>query len=149
MQLVTSSPQGHQLMPTMTFPGHFASLAKISEFVARGAQEAGLDDRAAYEVQLAVDEACANIIDHAYGGESKGKIECTYEVINKGLKVILRDRGQSFDPDGVETPDFRKKSLEELPSRGAGMTILRKAVDEVTFDFSPDEGNTLVLIKRK
>jgi serine/threonine-protein kinase RsbW len=50
---------------SQTFPGRFDSLTVISEFVTRAAQAAGLDTRAVCAVQLAVDEACSNIIEHA------------------------------------------------------------------------------------
>ena len=74
---------------TLTFPGRFEGLAAISEFVTRAAMDAGLDARAIYAVQLAVDEACSNIIEHAYGGEGRGNIECTCRVNDMGLTIIL------------------------------------------------------------
>ena len=51
---------------TSTFPGTFDSLSAIGEFVTRAAKAAGLDVRAVYEVAMAVDEACSNIIEHGY-----------------------------------------------------------------------------------
>ena len=56
-------------MKSATFPGRFKSLAKISKFVIEAAKKAGLDDKAIYAVELAVDEAASNIIEHAYGGD--------------------------------------------------------------------------------
>ena len=53
-------------MKIATFSGNFANLGNIRNFYAKAAVEAGLDDKSIYEVQLAVDEAASNIIDHAY-----------------------------------------------------------------------------------
>ena len=58
------------------FPGRFSSLAKIGRLVRQAAKEAGLNDKSAYDVELAVDEACTNIIEHGYGGEGKGRSWC-------------------------------------------------------------------------
>ena len=76
-------------MPTQTYPGRYASLAKISEFVAKSAAKAGFDNKEVYAVKLAVDEACTNIIEHGYGGEGKGKIRCTCDVTSGQIKITL------------------------------------------------------------
>ncbi len=135
-------------MPTQTYPGRYASLAKISEFVAKSAAKAGFDNKEVYAVKLAVDEACTNIIEHGYGGEGKGKIRCTCDVTSGQIKITLRDWGKSFDPDHVPEPDF-DVPLEDLQSRGAGLFFMRKMMDEVHFDFHKRKGNILVMIKRK
>lgn len=133
---------------TLTFPGRFDSLAAIGEFVTRAAEAANLNARARYAVQVAVDEACSNIIEHAYGGEGRGDVECTCRVNEDGLTVILRDLGQPFDPTGVPEPDL-EASLEDRNTGGLGLYFVRKLMDEVRFEFRPDVGNVLTMVKRK
>jgi anti-sigma regulatory factor (Ser/Thr protein kinase) len=135
-------------MPTKTFPGRYTSLAEISEFVARGAQDAGFDSKDVYAVKLAVDEACTNIIEHGYGGEGIGKIECTYNYDSEGLTIKLRDWGKAFDPKDVPEPNY-EVSLEELQPRGAGLYLMRKLMDDVQFHFNAKKGNVLVLLKQR
>jgi serine/threonine-protein kinase RsbW len=135
-------------METVIFPGRLGEVARICEFASAMAQKAGLDDMAVYSVELAVDEACTNIIEHAYGGDGKGDIECTCQVLEDGIKVILKDRGRAFNPDNVPVPN-PKARLKEVKARGAGLFLIRKLMDEVQFDFSKEEGNRLTLIKRK
>ncbi len=60
-------------MRTAKFPARYDSLESIGELSTQAATEAGFDANAAYEVQLAVDEAATNIIEHAYGGEGQGR----------------------------------------------------------------------------
>jgi serine/threonine-protein kinase RsbW len=133
-------------MPTKTFPGRYDNLAKIRRFVSRCARQAGLDEKAVYAVKLAVDEACSNIIEHAYGGEDKGDIKCTCQISEGALTIILRDEGRSFDPEKV--PEPRKDvPLKKIKPRGAGLYLIRQLMDEVVFDFSEGEGNTLSLVK--
>jgi serine/threonine-protein kinase RsbW len=133
---------------TSTFPGRFDSLTVIGEFVRRAAKEAGLDPRAAYAVQVAVDEACTNIIEHAYGGEGRGEVECTCRIEDECLTVILRDHGQPFDPDSVAEPDVGAP-LEDRSRSGLGVYLMRRLMDEVSFELSPDSGNILTMVKRK
>jgi len=133
---------------TFTFPGRFDSLAAIGEFVACAAEDAGLDARAIYAVQVAVDEACTNIIEYAYGGEGRGEIECTCRINKEGLTVILRDDGCSFDPDCVSEPDL-DACLVDREVGGLGLYFMRQLMDEVSFEFEEDAGNVLTMVKRK
>jgi serine/threonine-protein kinase RsbW len=133
---------------THNFAGRYDSLAAIGDFVAKAAEAAGLDRRAVHAVELAVDEACSNIIDHAYGGEGRGDIEVTYRTNGDGLTVILRDYGEAFDLDRVPQPDLQA-SLDERNGGGLGLHFIRELMDEVRFEFTQDSGNVLTMIKRK
>lgn len=135
-------------MATEKFPGRFESLAGIRKFVSEAAEEAGFDDKEIYAVELAVDEACTNIIEHAYGGEGKGEIICICNDINNGIEIILRDDGKQFDPADVKPPDFSVE-LEKLKPRGAGIFLIRNMMDDVDFKFSRESGNELRMVKRK
>lgn len=131
---------------TATFPARFENLARISEFVTQVAVAAGLDERAIYEVELAVDEACSNIIEHAYGGESRGDIDCTCRADQKGLTVILRDQGRAFDPADIPEPDVCAP-LQERDAGGLGLYFMFRLMDEVSFEFETGSGNVLTMVK--
>jgi serine/threonine-protein kinase RsbW len=135
-------------MQTATFPGRYESLQAISDFIKRAAKEAGLDREATYAVELAVDEACSNIIDHAYAGENKGEIECTCTPAPDALTITLRDRGRPFDPTGAPLPKV-KGPLYRLKRRGVGVYLIRNMVDELKYEATADRGNLLTLVKKK
>jgi serine/threonine-protein kinase RsbW len=135
-------------MITRNFPGNFKSLAPISDFVVGEAEAAGFSPNDVYAIQTAVDEACANIIDHAYGGEDIGDIQISIRTLENGLQIILRDNGEPFNPDEVPEPDT-SSPLEIRKERGLGVFFMRKLMDEVKFCFSSQRGNTLTLIKYK
>jgi len=135
-------------MPTKFFTGDYSSLAPISEFIAQIAEDEGFSNSDVYAIKLAVDEACTNIIEHAYGGEGKGDIQCTCDSDKDKLTVTLRDWGKTFDPNYVPSPDF-DVPLEELKIRGAGLFFMRKSMDEIRFKFDPKQGNSLVMVKHK
>lgn len=134
-------------MAKKIFPGRFESLQHISDFVAGIARESGLDDSAVYAVQLAVDEAATNIIEHAYGGEGDEIIECICERVPEGLQVILVDHGRVFDPDEVPEPDT-EAPLDEVKPRGLGLFFMRRMMDDVKFDFSKRSGNRVIMLKK-
>jgi len=136
------------LTQTRIFSGQFDSLVEISEFVTRAAGDVGLSDESVYAVEMAVDEACTNIIEHAYGGEGRGDIECTCQINGNKLTVTLQDRGRSFDPSSVPEPDVNA-ALEDRQEGGLGLYLMHRLMDEVHFEFTPDSGNVLTMVKRK
>ena len=135
-------------MNTVTFPGRYDSLASISDFVEEAAKQTGLDHHATYAVQLAVDEACCNIIDHAYGGEGIGDIQCTVKVGKDALTVILVDRGQPYAPEKVVQPKLNVP-ISKVKSRGVGLYLMRKMMDKVSYQSTPDATNILTMVKRR
>ncbi len=135
-------------MDTAKFPGSYESLEKISDFVGKAAQEAGLDQQDVYAVQLAVDEACCNIIEHAYGGEGIGDLQCTVRVGQGELTVILRDKGRPYRPKAIRSPRLNLP-LARLKPRGVGLFLIQKMMDQVTYETSPESGNVLTMVKRR
>ncbi|MBN1955138.1 MAG: ATP-binding protein [Anaerolineae bacterium] len=133
---------------TRVFPARFDVLAAVSEFVVQAAASAGLDESAAYAVQMAVDEAFTNIVEHAYGGEDRGDVECTCRAGPEGLTVILRDFGQAFCPECVPEPNL-SACIEERQPGGLGLYFIRQLMDEVHFEFTSDSGNVLTMVKLK
>jgi len=131
-----------------TFPAKYSSLDDIRTFVAQAAQKAALTDKAIYAVQMAVDEACTNIIEHAYGGESDEEIEITCEIKKNSLTLTLRDKGQPFDMDSVSSPDLNLP-LAERQVGGLGIHLIRNLMDGIAYESSKEAGNTLILTKEK
>lgn len=133
-------------MITMAFPGRFSSLDAIRNFYVRAAEQAGLDKDSIADIELAVDEAASNIIDHAYGGEGKGEIECSYRVIAEGLEMILHDHGKPFDPKAVVEPDLASDVCCREPG-GLGLHFMKSLMDSVDFSFNGHGGNLLTMTK--
>lgn len=133
---------------TRVYPGNFKSLKPISEFIIEIAEHLGFSSSEVYAIQTAVDEACSNIIDHAYGGENIGNIKIRVVETKKSLRIMLFDQGKPFDPDDIPDPDIHSP-LEVRRERGLGVFFMRKLMDKVDFDFSSTEGNKLTLVKYK
>lgn len=135
-------------MTTRTFPGNFKSLEPISNYVIHEAQQMGFSPEDIYAIQTAVDEACSNIIDHAYQGENKGEIQIRIFEIDNGLQITLHDFGRPFDPGEIDEPDLISP-LEIRKERGLGIFFIRQLMDKVIYNFTASKGNKLTLIKFK
>ena len=130
----------------LTVDGRLENLSTIADFVVKAAQASGLDEKAIFEVQLAVDEACTNVIEHSYRGEDKGEIALRCERAEGGFVVTIRDHGQPFNPEDVPLPDL-KCGLDKRQHGGLGLYFMRLLMDEVRFHFDT-EGNELTMVKR-
>ncbi len=122
-----------------------SQLARIRRFVAETARDLGLNDDTICDLQLAVDEACTNIVQHAYAGLG-GEIEITIERVEGGIRAILRDWGAQFDPGVVPLPDVTAP-LELRPPGGMGLFFMQEVMDRVEFRFEGEKGSTLIMEK--
>ena len=123
------------------------NVPRAIECVTEWAEKAGFDERALYELQLAIDEACANVVDHAYPGSDPGDIEVSCRLDDKLLTIQVRDWGPGFDLAGVEDPDL-EAPLEERSLGGLGLFLVRQVMDVVQFRSDPEKGNELMMSKR-
>ena len=98
-----------------------------------------------YDIQLAVDEACANIITHSYENMDPGSIILDLELNPDCLRVSLTDFGQSFDPGNVPDPDFFAL-IEGRTEGGFGVYFIKKLVDSMEYT-ATENGNTMTLTK--
>ena len=108
----------------------------------------GFDETCAGGIVLAVDEALANIIEHAYDGRQDQPIEVTLTPrmtagVATGLEVGLRDFGRVVDPCVI-----RGRPLEDVRPGGLGVHIMRSCMDEVEY-IHPQEGGTLLRMGKR
>ncbi len=122
------------------------NLFVISNFITEAMEQLGVDPATTSKVQLAVDEACTNIIQHAYSGQ-KGVIILICELADDDLIVTIRDRGKPFVPSSVPSPDV-EADLDRRKTGGLGIYFMRKMMDEVSYAFDAEKGNELIMRKR-
>ncbi|HNS01529.1 MAG TPA: ATP-binding protein [Anaerolineae bacterium] len=123
------------------------ALPQVIGFVRQASMQAGLPESAIFACELATDEACTNIIDHAYAGRDDGVIRVACWSDADEFVVQLHDQGAAFDPAAVREPPLTE-DLAGRPLGGLGLHFMRSLMDEVRFDFDPVTGNTLTMVKR-
>jgi len=113
-------------------PGLTGRLEEIRTFVSGIARQSGFVEEEVNKIELAVDEACSNVIEHAYGEERPGDIDVAVRADRNRLTVTVSDSGKSFRFDGVPVPDM-KQYLSELRVGGLGIYLMRMLMDDVTY----------------
>ena len=124
------------------------NLTTISDFVTSAAKQFRLDEDQAFAVQMAVDEASTNVIEHAYAGRTDGTIDITCELASDRMVVRIHDHGLAFDPRAV-LPPGSAAPMSENEERCLGLLLMHKLMDSVDFRFDAVKGNTLTMVKRR
>jgi serine/threonine-protein kinase RsbW len=124
-----------------------SSLAPLLVFLDEACKEAALDDEARYAVRLAGEEACSNIIDHAYRGADPGQISLQLRRDAQQVVLVIEDQAALFSPDEAPPPDL-SPDWQNRPLGGLGWHLIRQVMDEVRHEPGAGGGNRLELVKR-
>ncbi len=131
----------------LTVPSSTENLALIREFVGSIAQQSGMNALDSGKLELAVDEACANVIEHAYGNDTTKEVIIRATLDDESLSIDVEDTGHGFDPNAV-----KQEELEELVNKrktgGLGMRLMKTLMDEVRYEIEPGKKNALHMSKR-
>lgn len=107
-------------------------LGRVRRLLRRWLRERGAVDPAVTEITLAVNEACANAIEHAYRpAPASFELHATFS--GEEVTIAVRDTGRWRPPRGEY--------------RGRGLTIIENAMDE--FDINPTADGTEVVMRRR
>jgi anti-sigma regulatory factor (Ser/Thr protein kinase) len=118
---------------------------EICQAVSDAAENAGFDDRTSYAIELAVCEACENIVVHGYGEDEDGAIEVRISGETGDFIVDITDDAPEFNPASVEPSP--PTPANDPPAGGFGLHILQQVMDEVSYTRKGDQ-NRLRLVKR-
>lgn len=130
----------------ITLAAELDSLTTFRAFIDEACQAAKLDEEARYDVKLAVDEACTNIIEHGYADLEPGSIILSVQYGVRQIVVRITDFGHPFEPSDPPTPDA-EAALESGTLGGFGLYFIYRSMDVVTYESTP-AGNTLTMIKK-
>ncbi|MDX6731083.1 MAG: serine/threonine-protein kinase RsbW [Baekduia sp.] len=129
---------------TLTIASRFECIDEARRWVAERVRSAGYGDDPVGEIELALTEALANVIEHGYGGDGSGEIAVTVVAGGDSLAVRVRDWGHGADEVG-----FERRDLDDPGEGGYGVYMMEQLMDDVTREAQPDGGTLLTMIKRK
>lgn len=112
----------------LSFTSDSCHLAQVRQEVRNFLAKAGFDECETELLVLALDEACTNIIRHAYKGEAK-PVRLEMARLNEKVRFVLRDYGKSCDPKHIKS-----RALEEVRPGGVGVHIIKQAFDHVAYE---------------
>lgn len=130
----------------LTVTSEIACLPAIQSFAREFSKEIGFGPDDQQKILLALEEAVANVIEHAFESAEQ-TFQIIFEPSAGALKIIIKDKGMPYDPGLLPeygTPD----DIDNIPSRGLGSFIMEQCVDEVEFFNLGREGKELHLVKR-
>lgn len=131
----------------ITLSAELQSLSAFRELVKTAGADSGLSAEQVYDMQLAVDEICTNIITHGYAGMDPGSIILRAGMEDGALVVAITDFGMPFEPTEPPAPDAGA-ALEDREVGGLGLFFVFMSVDELKYESSPT-GNVTTLVKKK
>ena len=128
-------------------PSSTENLSMIRDFVKSIGTQSGMGDMEVARLEMVVDEACANVMEHAYDADCTEEVSIRAIVDGDKVQIVVTDSGKGFDPATVE-----QLKLEELVSAkrtgGLGMRIIKSFMDEVHYEMQPGVKNELKMVKR-
>ena len=117
---------------TLTIPSSTRYLEDVRRFVEQHAVEARFASKDVSELKIAVDEACANVIEHAYKGDEQRNIDVDVIIQPDRFTVRIRDDGESFQQGTYQEPDiFDFAHMGK--AGGFGVQIMRRLMDHVEY----------------
>ncbi len=132
---------------SINVPSHTENLAMIRDFVSNIGSRAGMETREVSQLELVVDEACANVIEHAYGSDDTQEVTVRVTVDDKNIQIEVIDTGLGFDPGSVVHHDL-EKLVSEKKTGGLGMRLMKTLMDEVHYEIIPGKKNELRMLKK-
>lgn len=134
-------------------PGSPDALPTIRAMVTQAATRCGFVPEEIAKIEMAVDEACTNIIEHAYDAlrehhlPEHAEIEVHALEHPDRLEITILDHSLQDFPVLDHAPEDIDQYFSEQKKRGMGLFIIRSFVDDVKHRFVDGQGNELMLIK--
>ena len=122
------------------------NLGIVRDFIRRLAKEAGFDKEKIEQIELAVDEACTNVIKHAYRYDASKMIDLRIRIDRKKITISVIDYGGGFDLAKIKQPDIGH-NVKNAKAGGLGIHLMKKLMDEVQFHIEPGKKTKVRLIK--
>jgi anti-sigma regulatory factor (Ser/Thr protein kinase) len=128
-------------------PGDISYLHRIRDFIAGIATEVGIDQQDIDNIELAVDEACTNVIEHGYAPDDFNKeITVRMEINTSKLVLTVIDHAKPFD-----ILQYRPRDIKELKKEGKdgglGIRLIKRIMDTIDYRTTSDGYNELIMTK--
>jgi serine/threonine-protein kinase RsbW len=130
-----------RIQVVMTLPREAVSVPLTRRTVAAALTAAGVEPDCLAEVEVALSEACTNVLNHAGKGDA---YEVAINISDQQLRMDVIDFGSGFGqppPHGSSMPGPTAES-------GRGLALMRALTDQAVFDSVSGDGGAVHLMKR-
>jgi serine/threonine-protein kinase RsbW len=129
----------------LTLHASLQDMARLSDLWDQLAEQGVLPSKTRWEVQLAAEEAAANVIRHGYREQPDKTFDVEIRLSPTDVEVTVEDSAPAFDPLQVPPPRT-DLPLEERTPGGMGIFLVRKSMDRVSYE-RVDGKNRLIMSK--
>jgi len=130
----------------LTIKSRTDRLREVRDFVSDRARDAGFRDEVVHTIALCCDEACTNVIKHAYANAPDREIDIRVIPREKEMEIVITHGGLSFDPDQIKSPDM-KEYLSHYRRGGLGLHLIRSLMDKVFYKHGNGDQFEVHLVK--
>lgn len=130
---------------SFAYPANINSIFEIKRKITDICKRNNFSYRDLNNIIIVIDEACSNIIKHAYKDMHPEDILVEVKVTTRGIYITLVDKGRSFDWNKFKIPDLNYY-VSIGKKGGLGVWIIRKLTDKSSYKVTP-RGNELLLVK--
>ena len=140
-----ATPPLTEEMTELVLPSRIEAIQDAASAAAEFVKRLGMDEEAAYGVDMAVREAVTNAVLHGNRQEEAKLVEVGFKSLPGAIEITVRDRGEGFDTQSVPDPTNPENLMK---TNGRGLLFIRTFMDEVEWTRHP-EGGTVVRMTKK
>lgn len=126
---------------SLSLPRDEASVPVVRRLCKSALEDLGVEETCVSDIELAVTEACTNVLKHAQG--TTDIYDVNVEFNDRDCEIRVIDSGQGFDAS-----DKGREEAFVGDETGRGIHLIRALVDNVRFISRPEEGTVVHLEKR-
>jgi len=141
VQSIDKSAEGS--LCVLTVPARANSLKLVRRAVSETSTACGFSQEQCQDLVLAVDEACQNVVRHAYAGTTEGDMDIDIRREGGSFVVLIRDYAPQVDVSKIEPRD-----LNDVRPGGLGVHFIREVMDVVEHLPPPDGQGNLLRLKK-
>ncbi len=130
----------------LVLPSRIEAINEAASAAAEFVKRSGLDEDAAYGVDMAVREAVTNAVLHGNRQDEAKTIEVSLKSLPGAIEITVRDQGKGFNTESVPDPTDPQNLLK---TSGRGILFIRTFMDEVEWSRHPQGGTVIRMTKKK
>ncbi len=130
----------------LVLPSRIEAINEAASAAAEFVKRSGLDEDAAYGVDMAVREAVTNAVMHGNRQDEAKTVEVSLKSLPGAIEITVRDQGKGFDTESFPDPTDPQNLLK---TSGRGILFIRTFMDEVEWSRHPQGGTVIRMTKKK
>lgn len=133
-------------MTELVLPSRIEAIQDAASAAAEFVQRLGMDEDAAFGVDMAVREAVTNAVLHGNRLDEGKAVEVSFKSLPGAIEILVRDRGEGFDRESVPDPTDPENIMK---TSGRGLLFIRTFMDEIEWSRHPDGGTVVRMTKKR